>query len=128
MIERCSQRGRPSRSPAGKIVGLAIEPPGRRTQARRRRIPLLLVRVRGLSPITSLIVKDSRPDVAVAQDRLLEPADLVPAGIHSDDRPLAVIVHPQERVASEEDPVCRGDLARAFTRRAIVRRYRPSGS
>ena len=69
----------------------------------------------GLPPVASTVVEDTVPDVTVAPDRLGKAVHLLPGPVDPDDRPFAVIVQPQQRVAREDDPVRFGDLARAFT-------------
>ena len=62
-------------------------------------------------PVAPPLVEHPVPDVPVTEDGLREPANLLPVGIHPDDLPLGMVVHPQQRVAREDDPVGLHDLA-----------------
>ena len=65
-------------------------------------------------PVASAVVEDACPGAREPHDRLGEPPNLVPVGVHPDDRPLSGVVDPQEGVSRQEDPVGAADLARSL--------------
>ena len=90
-------------------MGLVVLPRGIRVDALvgmgRRVVPM-----GDLSPVAAPGVERSAPVAAVLVDRFREAAHLDALGIDPDDHVLAVIVHPQQGIAREEDPVGFDDL------------------
>ena len=98
-------------SSAGQVVKLVVAAVGPRTHARRGRIDDSVFRMGVIPPVASPPVEHAVPYVTVAPDRLVEAAHLVSVRVDADDHPPGVIVHPQQRVAGEENAVGLGDLA-----------------
>ena len=86
----------------GQIIGLVVGPEELLIGTRLLVHQLLVVGVLVLPPVAPLPVEHAVPDVPVAADGLAEAAKLLARRIHPDDRPLPMIVDPQQGVAREQ--------------------------